>query len=181
VKINENLTKKITNNDKILENINTKLESLSATVQTQLSFNKHLEKQIAQLVAAIPDSQKTPGKLEVQFESVNLISTVKSKCRFQKRHGYFVDPPFITKKGDPSRLTISCAIGPHVITNTYCDLGASINVMSKVTYDEILGGPLNPADFRMQMANHVMKAGRDSKRHTGKSARPICPYRLRDP
>jgi hypothetical protein len=67
VKINENLTKKITNNDKILENINTKLESLSAIVQTQLSFNKHLEKQIAQLVAAIPipDLEKTPGKPEV--------------------------------------------------------------------------------------------------------------------
>jgi hypothetical protein len=43
-KINKNLTKKISNNDKILKNINTKLESLSVTVQTQLSFNKHLEK-----------------------------------------------------------------------------------------------------------------------------------------
>jgi hypothetical protein len=65
VKRNENITKKITNNDKILENINTKLESLSAIVQTQLSFNKHLEKQIAQLAAAIPvsDSDKTQGNL----------------------------------------------------------------------------------------------------------------------
>jgi hypothetical protein len=33
-KINENLTKKISDNDKILENINTKLEGLSATLQT---------------------------------------------------------------------------------------------------------------------------------------------------
>jgi hypothetical protein len=32
-KINENLTKKISDNDKILENINTKLEGLLATVQ----------------------------------------------------------------------------------------------------------------------------------------------------
>jgi hypothetical protein len=82
-KINENLTKKISNNDKILKNINTKLEGLSATVQTQLRFNKHLEKQIAQLAAAIPvpDSEKTPGKPEVQFESVNLVSIVKAKCR----------------------------------------------------------------------------------------------------
>jgi len=82
-KINENPTKKITNNDKILENINTKLESLSTTVQIQLSFNKHLEKQIAQLAAAIPisDSEKTPVKPEVQFESVNLVSIVKAKHR----------------------------------------------------------------------------------------------------
>jgi hypothetical protein len=55
--------------------------------------------------------------------------------------------------GDPGRPTITCAIGPHVITNAYYDLGASINVMFKVTYDEILGGPLDPIDFRMQMVD----------------------------
>jgi hypothetical protein len=117
-----------------------------------LSFNKkNLEKQIAQLAAtiAVPDSEKTSGKPEVQFESVNMVSTTKAKRRYQKRQGYFVDPPFITKKGDPGRPTITCAIGPHVITNAYCDLGASINVMSKVTYDAILGGPLDPTDFKM--------------------------------
>jgi hypothetical protein len=43
-KINENLTKKISDNDKILENINTKPKGVSATIRTQLSFNKHLEK-----------------------------------------------------------------------------------------------------------------------------------------
>jgi hypothetical protein len=82
-KINENLTKMISDNDKILENINTKLEGLLATVQTQLSFNKHLEKQIAQLAAAIPvpDSEKTLEKPEDQFKLVNLVSTVKAKCR----------------------------------------------------------------------------------------------------
>jgi hypothetical protein len=120
-----------------------------------LSFNKHLEKQIAQLAAAIPvpDSEKTPGKPEVQFESVNLVSLVKSKRWFQKKHGYFVDMPFIAKKGDPGCPTITCAIGPHVITNAYCDPGVSINVMSKVTFDEILEGPFDPADFKMQMAD----------------------------
>jgi hypothetical protein len=58
------------NNDKILENINSKLGSLSATIQNKLIFNKTLEKQIAQLAAAIPisDSKKTSGKPEVQFE-----------------------------------------------------------------------------------------------------------------
>jgi hypothetical protein len=40
--------------------------------------------------------------------------------------------------GDPGHPTITCAIGPHVFTNTFCDLGASINVMSKVIYDQIL-------------------------------------------
>jgi hypothetical protein len=105
----------------------------------------------------MPDSEKTPGKPKVQFESVNLVSTVKAKCRSQKRHGYFVDPPFITKQGYPGCLTITIDIGPHVIENAYCDLGASINVMSKVTFDKVLGGPLDPLDFRMQMEDQTSR------------------------
>jgi hypothetical protein len=82
-----------------------------------------------------------------------MVSTTKAKYRYQKRQGYFVDPPFITMKGDPGRSIITCVIGPHVITNAYCDLGASINVMSKVMYDTILKGPLDPTDFKMQMVD----------------------------
>ena len=39
-KINKNLTKKLTYNDKMLENINFKIEGLSSSVQNQLSLNK---------------------------------------------------------------------------------------------------------------------------------------------
>jgi hypothetical protein len=103
----------------------------------------------------MPDSEKTLGKPKVQFESVDLVSIVKAKCRYQKRHGYFVDPPFITKRGDPGRPTITIGIGPHVIENAYCNLGASINVMSKVTFDKVLGGPLDIVDFIMQMTDQT--------------------------
>jgi hypothetical protein len=76
-RINKNLTKKLLNNDKMLENINSKLQNLSSSVQNQLSFNKTLEKQIVQLAAAIPvsDSWKTSGKPEVPLETVNMVST----------------------------------------------------------------------------------------------------------
>jgi hypothetical protein len=141
-KINKNLTKKMMNNDKMLENINSKLESFSTSVQNQLSFNKTLEKQIAQLVAATPVTNS--GKHETPLESVNMVSMNYGKCKCQRRQGYFVDPPFITKMGDPGRPTITCAVGPHVSMNAFCDLRASINVMSKVTYDKVLGGPLSP-------------------------------------
>jgi hypothetical protein len=48
----------------------------------QLSFNKHLEKKIAELVATIPvpNSEKTLRKPKVQFESVNLVTIVKAKA-----------------------------------------------------------------------------------------------------
>ena len=57
-KIMEGLSRKLASIDKVLENINNKLESFSSTIKNQLSFNKMLESQIAQLVAAIPQTRK---------------------------------------------------------------------------------------------------------------------------
>ena len=42
-KINENINKKILANDKTLESLNVKLETLSSTLKNQLSFNKMIE------------------------------------------------------------------------------------------------------------------------------------------
>jgi len=53
-KINESLTKKITYNDKMLENISSKIEDLSSAIKNQLSFNKMIETQIAQIATDVP-------------------------------------------------------------------------------------------------------------------------------
>ena len=50
---------------------------------------------------------------------------------------------FIPKKEDPGRPTIECPIGPHNFDNALCDLGSSINIMPKVIYDALYGGPLS--------------------------------------
>ena len=42
-KINKNLTKKLMIKDKMLENINSKIETLSSSVKNQLYFNKMIE------------------------------------------------------------------------------------------------------------------------------------------
>ena len=72
-KINENLTKKLSYNDKMFKNINSKLEKLSSSVKNQLSFNKMIETQIAQIAAAIPvnHSGKIPGQPENSPEFVH--------------------------------------------------------------------------------------------------------------
>ena len=49
-KINEDQTKKLASNDKILENINSKLEGLTFSFKNQLSLNKMFETQLAQLL-----------------------------------------------------------------------------------------------------------------------------------
>jgi hypothetical protein len=53
-KSNENISKKLASNDKVLENINNKMKSFSSTIKDQLSYNKKIESQIAQLAAALP-------------------------------------------------------------------------------------------------------------------------------
>ena len=72
-KINQSLTKKLTTNDKILENINSQIESLSSTVKNQLSFNKMIETQISQIAATIhvDHSGKPLGQPENSHENVN--------------------------------------------------------------------------------------------------------------
>ena len=42
-KINEDISKKLASNDKILENINNKMNNFSSAIKDQLSYNKILE------------------------------------------------------------------------------------------------------------------------------------------
>jgi hypothetical protein len=53
-RINDNITKRLTFNDKILENINAKMDSFSSAVKEQIIFNKKIEVQLAQLASALP-------------------------------------------------------------------------------------------------------------------------------
>ena len=59
---------------KILENINNRIDSFASTIKNQHNFNKMIESQIAQLVAAVPSTDK--GKILWQpedLETANLI------------------------------------------------------------------------------------------------------------
>jgi hypothetical protein len=54
-------------NDKVLENINTKIDSFSSVIKDQLSYNKKIESQLAQLATARP--------FATNLEKVNGITT----------------------------------------------------------------------------------------------------------
>jgi hypothetical protein len=47
VKINDSITKSLATHDKVLENINVKMDNLSATIKDRLSYNKKIDLQIA--------------------------------------------------------------------------------------------------------------------------------------
>ena len=60
-KIMEGLSRKLASNDKVLENINNRMDSFSSAIKNQHSFNKMIESQIAQLATAVPSIEK--GKI----------------------------------------------------------------------------------------------------------------------
>jgi hypothetical protein len=101
VKIDENITKMLSYNDKMIENINSKLENLSSSVKNQWSFNKMIKTQIAQIATSLPvsDSGKNLRQPETSLESVKMVSTRFNKPLCWESHNYFVDPPFVSKKG----------------------------------------------------------------------------------
>ena len=66
-KINESISKKLASIDKVLESINTKMESFSSAIKDQLSYNKKIESQLAQLVDALP--------FATNLKKVNTITT----------------------------------------------------------------------------------------------------------
>jgi hypothetical protein len=69
VRINDEVGKKIHVMDKLLENINDKMDSFAVATQNQLSFNKMLETRIQQFSVAIP-SQSNGILLRPPFKRV---------------------------------------------------------------------------------------------------------------
>jgi hypothetical protein len=76
-KINESINKKLAANDKFFEDINAKVETLSSALKNQLSFNKMIEAQLAQIATTAPvsESGKIPGQPESPVETTNMVST----------------------------------------------------------------------------------------------------------
>jgi len=89
------------------------MDSLTSAIKNQLSFNKMLESQLAQLAAAVPLTCE--GKIPRQPqepETTNLVDV----CT-----GYYIegilegwkDESIPPKRGDPGRLVIPISIGQH--------------------------------------------------------------------
>ena len=85
-----------------------------------------------------------------RLEFANMINTLRSN------YDHLLASPFNTKKGDPGLPTIECTIGQQVFHNTFCHLGSGVNIMSKVTYDNLIGEPLLPTYTQLQMVDQTI-------------------------
>ena len=139
----EQLSKKISANDKVLENVNTRMDSLATAIKNQHSFNKMVESHISQLALNVPaaDRGKIPGQPD-ELESANLVDIYYVGCYNEKPAKGWEDDTMPAKKGDPGRPVIPISIGPYDFQEALCDFGASINIMRKVIYKKIHGSRL---------------------------------------
>jgi hypothetical protein len=82
LRINLEVGKKLLGNDRILENISSKMNNITVAVHNQLNFNKVLETQIVQLAAALPhpNGRDFPGQPDVPVkENVKAVITRSGK------------------------------------------------------------------------------------------------------
>jgi hypothetical protein len=150
----DSINKKLHAHGKMLENINAKLDEFSSVLKNQLSFNKMIETQLTQIVVAIPSYEKDriPSNPEGTMETANLV-TAKYGYALNSWGSYLLDSPFTIKKGDPNILAITCSIGTRTFHNALCDLGSSVNIMPKATYDKLFYTPLAPTSVYLQLAD----------------------------
>jgi len=85
---------------------------------------------------------------------MQFIKIANSQFYQEKGSGGGKDESLPDKKGDPGRPIISIMIGPHEFDNVVYDLGASINVIPKAIYDNVLQfGPLLRTTMRIRFAD----------------------------
>jgi hypothetical protein len=139
-------------------------------MKNQLSFNKMIETQLAQLAASLPsfDSGGIPGQPEPTRKHVSAISTRWGKPprrtyapkKVAKPIHQIQDPwdesPVLHKK-DNGYSGITCTIYYQKIKNALCDLGVSVNLMPKAMFEELGYPAISTTTMTVQPADSSIK------------------------
>ena len=140
-----------------METIHVKMDDFSTAIKNQLSFNKMLETQLAQLAAATPAVElgKILGQSESTLESVNIVTTRWDKPSSRSPFTSYAEKLTRPRRSawgelaamireDPGTPVISCSIFDCDFDHALCDLGASVNIMPKVTFKKLRYPSLSP-------------------------------------
>jgi uncharacterized coiled-coil protein SlyX len=115
-KLLDQMSKKVASNDKVLENINSRMDTFTSGIKNQHNFNKMLESQLAQLAATIPplEKYKILGQPE-DLETINLVDIYNAANYYtQQEEVKWIDYSLSNKEGDLGRPIISISIGCHL-------------------------------------------------------------------
>ena len=135
------------------------MDDFSTAIKNQLSFNKMLETELAQLGNCHQEPAVELGKIlgqpESTLESVNVVTTrwdkPSSRSPFTSYAEKLTRPRrstwgelAATISEDPETLVISCSIFDCNFDHALCDLGTSVNIMPKVTFEKLSYPALSP-------------------------------------
>jgi hypothetical protein len=168
-KINESLQKKLATSDKSLETIQAKIDGIFSAIKNQLSFNKMLETQLAQFAVVVPSAEtgKISGQPEASLESIKAVTTRWDKTSHGASSTNYLErlthprknlwgKLAVTIKEDPGTPMISCLIFDCHFEQALCDLGASVNIMPKVTSEKLCYPALSPSFMCVQLADSTV-------------------------
>jgi hypothetical protein len=146
------------------------MDGFSTAIKNQLSFNKMLETQLAQLAAATTAAEmgKIPGQPVSSLESVNAVTTTWGKPSRKSSFTSYAEKLTRPRRGpwgelvatirkDPGTPMISCSIFDCNFEQSLCDLGASVNMMPKVIFEKLSYPALSPTMMCVQLANSTVR------------------------
>jgi len=140
----DNLSKKLASNDKMLENINNRMDNFSSAIKDQIRFNKMIESQLNQIAAAVPDTNPGIPSQPEGLESANLpVSEVTTDL-------------LPVKRGDPGRPVIPISISMVDFPEALYDFGSSVNIMPRVLCEKFFTYPLLETTMCLQFADKAL-------------------------
>ena len=129
-----------------------------------------IETQLAQIAASLPtiESGKIPGQPESSVENVSMVSTRwdnssrrpprnNHSCRYTPPRNNIWDGMVAAVQEDPGVPMISCSIYIKHFERCLCKLGASINIMPKVSFEELQYPTLSPTTMLMQLVDSSVR------------------------
>jgi len=138
----DNLSKKLASNDKMLENINNRMDKFSTAIKNQISYNKMIESQLNQKAVVVPATNPgIPSELE-GLESVNLVDMFDAGNYWSNPIGEVHNDLLPVKRGDPGRPVIPIFISTVDFPEALCNFGSSVNIMPRVLYEKFFTHPL---------------------------------------
>ena len=138
----DNLSKKLASNDKMLENINNRMDNFSTSIKNQISFNKMIESQLNQIAATVPTTNPGIPSQPEGLESANLVDMFDAGNYWSNPVTEVTTDLLPVKRGDPGRPVIPISIGMVDFPEALCDFGSSVNIMPRVLYEKFFTLPL---------------------------------------
>jgi len=152
----DNLSKKLASNDKMLENINKRMDNFSTAIKNQISFNKLIESQLNQIAAVAPATNPGIQSQPEGLESANLVDMFDTGNYWSNPVAEVTTNLLPVKRGDPGRPIIPISIDMVEFPEALCDYRSSVNIMPRVLYEKFFTYPLLETTMCLQLVDRTL-------------------------